>query len=294
MLAEKDLTYVKALEIAVSQEAAAKYRGCGKIGHLKKVCRSSNTKEVVKTVERPTSAQQQYDLYQLEDATLPQTLENPYKVTLTIEGQPVQMEIDTGASLSLVSEETQQELWATAVLQKTSVQLKTYTGTPLKVLGVMNATVCYEQRTVTLPLLVVAGVGASLLGRNWLKQIALNWKAIHNVNMDQLQTILNQYSEVFKPGVGMLKEYKAHIFIDPSVPPRFCKARSLPYAMKPLVEAQLDKLVQEGILSPIEHSEWAAPIVPVMKADCQSVRICGDFKQTVNKASPRTSTLYQK
>ena len=93
-------------------------------------------------------------------------------------------------------------------------------------------------------------------------------------------------SLVFKPGVGMLKEYKAHIFIDPSVPPKFCKASSLPYAMKPLVEAQLDKLVQEGILSPIEHSEWAAPIVPVMKADCQSVRICGDFKQTVNKASP--------
>ena len=351
LLAEKDLTYAKALEIAVSQEAAAqnvptlrgmrgrggmsttpgdppmelinavksgkqparqssandqspskdssgacyrcgntghkpaqckflsaKCRGCGKIGHLKKVCRSSNTKEIVKTVEEtPTSAQQQYDLYQLVDATLPQTSENPYKVTLTIEGQPVQMEIDTGASLSLVSEETQQELWPTAVLQKTSVQLKTYTGTSLKVLGVMNATVCYEQQTVTLPLLVV-GVGASLLGRNWLKQIALNWKAIHNVNMDQLQTILNQYSEVFKPGVGMLKEYKAHIFIDPSVPPKFCKARSLPYTMKPLVEAQLDKLVQEGILSPIEHSEWAAPIVPVMKADRQSVRICGDFK----------------
>ena len=157
---------------------------------------------------------------------------------------------------------------------------------PLKVLGVMNATVCYEQQTVTLPLLVVAGVGASLLGRNWLEKITLNWKAIHTVNLDQLQSVLNQYTEVFQPGVGMLKDYKAHIFIDPTVPPKFCKARSLPYAMKPLVETQLDKLVQENILTPIQHAEWAAPIVPVMKADRQSVRICGDFKQTVNKASP--------
>ena len=56
--------------------------------------------------------------------------------------------------------------------------------------------------------------------------------------------------------------------------------------MRPLVETQLDKLVQENILTPIKHADWAAPIVPVMKADQQSVRICGDFKETVNKVSP--------
>ena len=59
----------------------------------------------------------------------------------------------------------------------------------------------------------------------------------------------------------------------------------MPYAMRPLVETQLDKLVQENILTPIKHADWAAPIVPVMKADQKSVQICGDFKQTVNKAS---------
>ena len=32
-------------------------------------------------------------------------------------------------------------------------------------------------------------------------------------------------------------------------------ACSLPYAMRPLVEAQLDKLVQEGILTPIQHTD---------------------------------------
>ena len=32
-------------------------------------------------------------------------------------------------------------------------------------------------------------------------------------------------------------------------------------------------------------ADWAAPIVPVVKLDKKSVRICGDFKMTINQAS---------
>ena len=38
----------------------------------------------------------------------------------------------------------------------------------------------------------------------------------------------------------------------------------------------------EGTLEPVEMSEWASPIVPVVKPDKKSVHICGDFKHTVN------------
>ena len=31
--------------------------------------------------------------------------------------------------------------------------------------------------------------------------------------------------------------------------------------------------------------EWASPIVPVVKPDKKSVRICGGFKQTVNRVA---------
>ena len=66
--------------------------------------------------------------------------------------------------------------------------------------------------------------------------------------------------------------------------PKFCKACVVPYAMRKLVE-ELDPLQEDGIIEPIQFSEWAAPIVPVMKADKKSVRICGDYKVNVNQAA---------
>ena len=38
-----------------------------------------------------------------------------------------------------------------------------------------------------------------------------------------------------------------------------------------------------GIISPVQFSKWAAPIVPVVKQSGE-VRICRDYKMTVNRA----------
>ena len=35
----------------------------------------------------------------------------PYTVTMNVEGQDLPMEIDTGASLSIISDETRKSLW---------------------------------------------------------------------------------------------------------------------------------------------------------------------------------------
>ena len=47
------------------------------------------------------------------------------------------------------------------------------------------------------------------------------------------------------------------------------------------MEAELDRLEAEGIIEKVDSSEWAAPIVPIPKGD-GSIRVCGDYKITIN------------
>jgi hypothetical protein len=42
-------------------------------------------------------------------------------------------------------------------------------------------------------------------------------------------------------------------------------------------------LQEEGTIEPVQFADWAAPIVPIVKDD-KSIRICGDYKVTVNQA----------
>ena len=55
------------------------------------------------------------------------------------------------------------------------------------------------------------------------------------------------------------------------------------HALRPAVEKELKKMEDEGIIEPVEVSNWATPIVCVAKTD-GSVRVCGDYKGTVNPA----------
>ena len=57
----------------------------------------------------------------------------------------------------------------------------------------------------------------------------------------------------------------------------------IPYALK--------SRLKEGILESVKFADWAAPIVPVLKSDKKFIRICGDFKQTVNNASKLDQSL---
>ena len=221
---------------------------CGKKGHIARVCRSRGKQP--QQTQRPQSGRrpmrQPHSTHHVEeedDVDPVYTLfhmsarkPSPMLVTLQLNQAPLQMEIDTGASASLISERTYRTLWpsdSAPPLQPSDIKLRTYTGEELTVLGRVDVAV------------------------------------LHDNHRDEL---------------GEVKDATAKVHIDPSVPPRFCKARTVPYALRPKVEKELERLERDGVIEPVQFSEWAAPIVPVMKRD-GSIRICGDYKITVNRAS---------
>ena len=265
---------------------STKCHNCGKMGHLRRVCRSPPKKpsgvqkgsHPVKQIQEDTSTDQVV-LCQVRTAR-----DKPLEVDLIVGNKPLRMEVDTGSAVSLVSEETYGTLFPKSQLQPSRTRLQTYLGEPITVVGQRNVDVRYGEQQVELPLLVVKGTGPSLLGRDWLRTIRLDWKAIHHVRRGALQEVLDRHTEIFQPGLGTLKGYQATIHVDAGAKPRFWKARPVPYALRDKVEQELERLTQEGVIEPVQYSDWAAPIVPVLKDD-GSVRICGDFKVTVNQAS---------
>ena len=91
---------------------------------------------------------------------------HPIKVKLEIQGKPVDMEVDTGAAVSIISEETYKKLFPNLNLQKVPIGLKTYTGESIPVLGEIVVEVKYQKQSHQLSLIVVKGKDHNLFGRD--------------------------------------------------------------------------------------------------------------------------------
>ena len=278
---------------------------CGKRGHLAKVCRGVTHKreDAVEKTHRINDEENEEEVLQtLNVLGLPKV--QPFIVPMEINGARIDMELDTGAAMTVISKRMFEDLWGSCekgmpTLHPTATRLSTYTGEPLSIAGVAEVVVSYKSQTASLPLLVVNSKGPNLLGRNWLQVIKIDWGEIHNVRVNKnLEELLEKHRVLFQDELGTLKGVFAKFSVDPLVSPRFYKARSVPYVLKDKIEVELRRLETSGVIRPVPFADWAAPIVPIVKED-GTVRICGDYKLTVNQASklesypvPRVEDLF--
>ena len=92
---------------------------------------------------------------------------------MMVEGHNSTMEVDTGAAMSLVSEEMVNSspfLMCLLPLQQSNVKLRTCTEQTMSVLGQLLVKVQHDEAQETMLLQVVKVSGTTLLGRDWLQK----------------------------------------------------------------------------------------------------------------------------
>ncbi len=112
---------------------------------------------------------------------------------------------------------------------------------------------------------MVKDSGPSLLGRDWLKHIRLDWYQLNFVRVsdDELcENVVLKNARLFDSKLGHLEQYIARFEVDSTAEPKFYKARPVAYAQ---VEAKIDRLQSQGVIELVAHSDWAISVVPVVK-----------------------------
>uniref|UniRef100_A0A1X7SJ43 Reverse transcriptase domain-containing protein n=1 Tax=Amphimedon queenslandica TaxID=400682 RepID=A0A1X7SJ43_AMPQE len=111
-----------------------------------------------------------------------------------------------------------------------------------------------------------------------------------------IDSLIGCFPSVFTDELGLFKDGSITIQTLLSTKPKFFKPRQVSYHLHDKVEQELNRLQQQGIITPVNFSSWAAPKVPVLKPD-DSVRICGDYNAVLQADTyplPRIEDLFSK
>ena len=88
----------------------------------------------------------------------------PFCVDLIVNNKQLTMEIDTGAAVSLITEQSFRKIDDELSLQPSHAVLMTYTGEHILVLGEAKVSVQYNGQQKLLNLVIITGNGPCLLG----------------------------------------------------------------------------------------------------------------------------------
>ncbi|XP_060537701.1 uncharacterized protein K02A2.6-like, partial [Pantherophis guttatus] len=196
------------------------------------------------------------------------------------------MEVDSGSVYSIIDWQQLKRLQPSITkrdLKPLHSKLIDFGGNPIGVLGRAIIRVAYNEFKGKLPITVVKDSRPNLLGVEWFKPLGLSIEGINQIRRDELDNLIEEFKEVFDGKLGKFVGRPISFNLDKGITPIRLKPRRVPFALRPKVDEQLDKLIAQGILEPIDHASWETPIVTPLKHD-GSVRICADYRCTINKA----------
>jgi hypothetical protein len=279
-------------------------RKCNKKGHLQKVCRGGKP--------HPGSSLPvlSLDIVSVNTSNSGRS-QTPITVQVKIENRAVlRMEVDTGSGVSTMPVQRFDKVFADFPRESPDVMLRTASGQLVLPNSMVKIQVEYNDQVKPLTLYLLDDPDFPvLLGRSWLRHMRLPWDDLFPLAVDNSsvvhtcsntpievpvtsvqsssptlygQAILSEFPGLLESGIGKFSGPEQRLSIVDDVRPVFHRFRPPPYALMDPIEQELNSLVRDDIIEKVDASEWATPIVVIPKAK-NRVRICGDFKATVNR-----------
>ena len=280
---------------------------CGKMDHFSNVCLSkarssrdnnSRVNNITAEIQDESIAipKKEDELFAISSTTSTPTL------IVFINDTPVNMKIDTGASVNILDEATYNALKPIPQLRERHTPIYSYNSSQaLPVLGTFNTTLRYKNHTAQAEFVVIKGSSGNLLSYKSCTELELI-KIVHDndiadiddtdKSIDNLSNTADfwnkKYPTVFTDKIGKLKNYQLSLHIDTSVKPVQAKPRLVAINLEPLVQKELQNLSDQDIVERVvgQPSEWLSETVNILKKDTNTVRICLDMK-AANKAIKR-------
>lgn len=135
-------------------------------------------------------------------------------------------------------------------------------------MGLLRPVVEYQGTKCTLDLYVVDRGVTSLIGRQWLaelnvkipsiKQITCGNYKLNDMCYNDLNDVLDRHKSVLEGGLGRYTGGTARLAVRDGARPVFCRARPLPHALRNRVDAELDAILRDGIIEPVDCSGWVS------------------------------------
>lgn len=206
---------------------------------------------------------------------------SPLLIQVIIQNSILQMEVDSGACASIITEGMYLKIFSHILLVNIVTNFVSVTGEKVKVLGklLVNVRPCdnAEDKVVQLELFVIKSKKSCvpLLGRVWLDKLYPGWRdvlwanQINKVSSNSLlDTIAVKYPSIICKSVKqVIKKYKAKIVLRSEARPIFHKAYTVPLKLRDVIVKELDRFLRKGIFEQVSFSEWASPKVIVPKKD---------------------------
>ncbi|CAH8557945.1 unnamed protein product [Schistosoma intercalatum] len=213
-------------------------------------------------------------------------------VTLNINKHRARLQLDTASDITLISPETWKNIGRPTVFPTTQLA-HSASGGKLHIVGEVPCTVSKGTVTTNATLYLTKKPALDLMGLDLIETLKLADHSINSIcrrvstdnipEWNQKNAMLQRHQNVFREGLGECTKAKALLTLKPEAAPVFRPKRPVPYAALPIVEQELQRLQQMGVIEPVNFSNWAAPIVVVKKSN-GSVRLCADYSTGLNEA----------